>query len=167
MRCIELTVSLILYFRCLCYYKDTHFEAIHNTGMPLKLAQQVVYATTKIHILKQFTTNGMLINVAYMLFMLLQRYTFWSNSQHNTARPSCTSCCLCYYKDTHFEAIHNSRCNNPICNGVVYATTKIHILKQFTTSWEVPPPTLWLFMLLQRYTFWSNSQQILNSYNIK
>ena len=143
---------------CLCYYKDTHFEAIHNEPKVEKTDKKVVYATTKIHILKQFTTLEREAIVLNLLFMLLQRYTFWSNSQPSRFWMREEERCLCYYKDTHFEAIHNQGLGYYSRARVVYATTKIHILKQFTTLFVDCISTSMLFMLLQRYTFWSNSQ---------
>ena len=77
----------------------------HNVSAPVHGV--VVYATTKIHILKQFTTNYKQHHFQKELFMLLQRYTFWSNSQQLSLMRANSVCCLCYYKDTHFEAIHN------------------------------------------------------------
>ena len=43
-------------YNCACYCKDTHFEAIHNILFENLLRKQIVLATAKIHILKQFTT---------------------------------------------------------------------------------------------------------------
>ena len=94
----------------------------------------VVYATTKIHILKQFTTNGRYSLADIKLFILLQRYTFWSNSQLSSHDNTPAESCLYYYKDTHFEAIHNKIAWAWSMRQVVYTTTKKHILKQFTTG---------------------------------
>ena len=69
-----------------------------------------------------------------MLFVLLQRYTFWRNSQPVTYSIPQTLRCLYYCKDTLFDAIHNIY-SNPNYIGL-------------------------LFVLLQRYTFWRNSQQV-------
>ena len=122
-----------LVFHCACYCKDTHFEAIHNTETSLDISVKIVLATAKIHILKQFTT-----------VKLIERY-----SNH----------CACYCKDTHFEAIHNWKRLVWMLMSIVLATAKIHILKQFTTFPRVDDILLQLCLLLQRYTFWSNSQQ--------
>ena len=119
---------------------------------------QVVCITAKIHFLKQFTTCREYKVNWQVLFVLLQRYTFWSNSQHilvihHIVYVVCITakihflkqfttdvynsvfavCCLYYCKDTLFEAIHN----------IIF----------FTLSY------IGLFVLLQRYTFWSNSQR--------
>ena len=71
---MEKEYNLIEY--CACYCKDTHFEAIHNPLRENHSKADIVLATAKIHILKQFTTctgNGF---VYKPLCLLLQRYTF-------------------------------------------------------------------------------------------
>ena len=103
--------------------------------MKYSLSYSVVCITAKIHFLKQFTTKGNLTSDVYTLFVLLQRYTFWSNSQLSTP----------YF----------------IVFCVVCITAKIHFLKQFTTFCIKVRFHLRLFVLLQRYTFWSNSQLVI------
>ena len=220
---------------CACYCKDTHFEAIHNGNRIGSIVPLIVLATAKIHILKQFTTLrrgticvqalclllqrytfwsnsqplypllALLLHCACyckdthfeaihnfitafsllrILCLLLQRYTFWSNSQQPCQNRQRQHHCACYCKDTHFEAIHNrifQRRNiiilclllqrytfwsnsqlSLICvvlDSIVLATAKIHILKQFTTRAGIGSGFSELCLLLQRYTFWSNSQQ--------
>ena len=100
-------------FNCACYCKDTHFEAIHNYVDAAEPHDNIVLATAKIHILKQFTTFTLFIVVFYH--------------------------CACYCKDTHFEAIHNARPAGDYRAGIVLATAKIHILKQFTTITSMKP----------------------------
>ena len=145
---------------CACYCKDTHFEAIHNHPRTAHSSGRIVLATAKIHILKQFTTICMEHLAILLLCLLLQRYTFWSNSQHPRSYPVRIAHCACYCKDTHFEAIHNTSSKVLFPERIVLATAKIHILKQFTTLTDGRSPTPRLCLLLQRYTFWSNSQQI-------
>ena len=118
---------------CACYCKDTHFEAIHN-----------------------YQLSSCFIDT---LCLLLQRYTFWSNSQLVQWWGVNTQYCACYCKDTHFEAIHNTKKKNLENLLIVLATAKIHILKQFTTTTRRYSAFSKLCLLLQRYTFWSNSQQ--------
>ena len=103
----------------------------------LNIQAWVVRANAKIHILKQFTTKAVDIRRALVLYVLMQRYTFWSNSQRQ------------------FATIN--RCK------VVRANAKIHILKQFTTCEKLHRPSCQLYVLMQRYTFWGNSQQRNNS----
>ena len=65
--------------------------------------------------------------------------------------PSSPYCCLCHCKDTNFKANHNITGVAVGAMAVVYATAKILILKQITTS-QVLLLVLWLlFMPLQRY----------------
>ena len=132
-----LDCPLLLY--CACYCKDTHFEAIHNCEADRTVLQPIVLATAKIHILKQFTTEDPETLNSNGLCLLLQRYTFWSNSQHSYYWFSSKQHCACYCKDTHFEAIHNRSAWLKLKWQIVLATAKIHILKQFTTP---PSPTV-------------------------
>ena len=143
---------------CACYCKDTHFEAIHNHELHGNIVPVIVLATAKIHILKQFTTPTVRSTSRPTLCLLLQRYTFWSNSQLSDEALTRGIYCACYCKDTHFEAIHNRLWTLSLMSRIVLATAKIHILKQFTTSVVYLPLASPLCLLLQRYTFWSNSQ---------
>ena len=147
-----------LVIHCACYCKDTHFEAIHNCQADEDSLRTIVLATAKIHILKQFTTTTLLLFLKLSLCLLLQRYTFWSNSQRSGYFDDCWCNCACYCKDTHFEAIHNGSVSRSNAGVIVLATAKIHILKQFTTLKLSVRLGLLLCLLLQRYTFWSNSQ---------
>ena len=148
-----------LSINCACYCKDTHFEAIHNEPHWATIDTLIVLATAKIHILKQFTTGWSAGNLCRVLCLLLQRYTFWSNSQPHKAVSFGRGYCACYCKDTHFEAIHNGKALDFTDEVIVLATAKIHILKQFTTTIRPWLMNQSLCLLLQRYTFWSNSQQ--------
>ena len=143
---------------CLYYCKDTLFEAIHNSKRCFLDRVSVVCITAKIHFLKQFTTTTKRPHYHLLLFVLLQRYTFWSNSQLSASLNSMTVGCLYYCKDTLFEAIHNFILKYPQLSYVVCITAKIHFLKQFTTMSKRSTAQSLLFVLLQRYTFWSNSQ---------
>ena len=125
--------SFLPLYRCLYYCKDTLFEAIHNTYPTDFVSANVVCITAKIHFLKQFTTKLNIISYDSKLFVLLQRYTFWSNSQPVADILMIASRCLYYCKDTLFEAIHNSTFGQGNQGGVVCITAKIHFLKQFTT----------------------------------
>ena len=93
---------------CIIWYKDTNLKAIHNLAG--------CFAVT------------------VLLYYLIQRYKFESNSQHSGSLPRSTSGCIIWYKDTNLKAIHNIRlwCTNG--KTVVLSDTKIQIWKQFTTS---------------------------------
>ena len=151
-------------FYCACYCKDTHFEAIHNSSKGWETITNIVLATAKIHILKQFTTYNSVFAVTHELCLLLQRYTFWSNSQQILNKILSGDDCACYCKDTHFEAIHNFITDSSLISSIVLATAKIHILKQFTTQTSRMGSVVRLCLLLQRYTFWSNSQRKYHPY---
>ena len=154
-------------------------------SVPL-FTSSIVLATAKIHILKQFTTQVQSQPPKALLCLLLQRYTFWSNSQRGRHILSRRSNCACYCKDTHFEAIHNY-------SAQLSAISELCLLLQRYTFWSnsqlkhnsyervsycacyckdthfeaihnitsVYLPYLILCLLLQRYTFWSNSQHFL------
>ena len=143
---------------CACHCKDTHFEAIHNLLLFVMLSRVIVLATAKIHILKQFTTKKYEMYNKSILCLPLQRYTFWSNSQHVSRCAPAFDDCACHCKDTHFEAIHNEQDTGVSELAIVLATAKIHILKQFTTTTPYVTRISPLCLPLQRYTFWSNSQ---------
>ena len=100
--------SFDLSFSCVCNCKDTNLKAIHNGNAVVKKSFSVVFATAKILIWKQFTTKKVAWNVI--------------------AR------CVCNCKDTNLKAMHNLVGQTFLANGVVFATAKILIWKQFTTS---------------------------------
>ena len=127
-----LSMTSVNFFGCFLSYKDTHLKAIHNTEWAVSLS--------------------------FMLFSILQRYSFESNSQPSGLLVRSFLCCFLSYKDTHLKAIHNSSVTGLPLYMVVFYLTKILIWKQFTT-------TIWngwsnwgLFSILQRYSFESNSQ---------
>mgnify|MGYP007032799718 CR=1 FL=1 len=118
---------------CLWYCKDIHLEANHNQYLCRSSSHTVVYDIAKIYIWKQITTN------------LDGDYTELS--------------CLWYCKDIHLEANHNNILNNCLISLVVYDIAKIYIWKQITTLFLLRCFGCLLFMILQRYTFGSKSQQ--------
>ena len=120
-RCVAMRISAC----CLCYCKDTNFSANHNSKGGEESRTCVVYATAKILIFLQITTDSL------PLAPVLR--------------------CLCYCKDTNFSANHNQALNSLYLLIVVYATAKILIFLQITTKVREGCTTAWLFMLLQRY----------------
>ena len=117
---------------CIIWYKDTNLKAIHNRMM---------------HIIIEF-----------VLYYLIQRYKFESNSQHIFIFIILCVCCIIWYKDTNLKAIHNYRFIAKFIFIVVLSDTKIQIWKQFTTSVEIDILVGMLYYLIQRYKFESNSQ---------
>ena len=118
----------------------------------------VVYAGAKIRNFLQFTTPSSPRRNCCSLFMPVQRYEIFCNSQHlavidavdavvyagakirnflqfTTAQGigTAVSGCLCRCKDTKFFAIHNQLCNILKMSKVVYAGAKIRNFLQFTT----------------------------------
>ena len=75
--------------------------------MPCSKSATIVFATAKILIRKQFTTNRKPLR-------LLNN-------------------CFCHCKDTNSKAIHNIRQTIALYGSIVFATAKILIRKQFTT----------------------------------
>ena len=96
----------MLYY-CFCHCKDTNSKAIHNAYRVEQPCQQIVFATAKILIRKQFTTASCSI--------------MWIKD------------CFCHCKDTNSKAIHNSVLMMAKLPYIVFATAKILIRKQFTT----------------------------------
>ena len=117
---------------CLCRCKDTKFFAIHNRCFLVQGNREVVYAGAKIRIFLQFTTL-----VCYSIVFIS---------------------CLCRCKDTKFFAIHNRRHGVPPAVCVVYAGAKIRNFLQFTTAQIRRSYKLVLFMPVQRYEIFCNSQ---------
>ena len=59
---------------CFCHCKDTNSKAIHNDGVITEKEQDIVFATAKILIRKQFTTEELEEAIHNILFLPLQRY---------------------------------------------------------------------------------------------
>ena len=119
----------------------------------------VVRANAKIHILKQFTTKHHLLAGLRMLYVLMQRYTFWSNSQHLSVTYHYATVVRANAKIHILKQFTTYDAKTAEGAIVVRANAKIHILKQFTTIWRNEAFAGWLYVLMQRYTFWSNSQR--------
>ena len=98
---------MIVVLCCLWYCKDIHLEANHNCLTGIYIYMNVVYDIAKIYIWKQITTEDNNIFFSFLLFMILQRYTFGSKSQLSGINLSYLMSCLWYCKDIHLEANHN------------------------------------------------------------
>ena len=143
---------------CLCRCKDTKFFAIHNRTTACFPCETVVYAGAKIRNFLQFTTHGGCWNLASVLFMPVQRYEIFCNSQPIRFEAKDILGCLCRCKDTKFFAIHN-REEFPVGDVVVvYAGAKIRNFLQFTTAKRLGSDLAALFMPVQRYEIFCNSQ---------
>ena len=145
-------------YGCLYQCKDTKFLAIHNLFVCLIFcfvlfisvqryeifsnSQQflsfmanllVVYISAKIRNFQQFTTLCLRIVLVSRLFISVQRYEIFSNSQR---LATSSMCCL-----------------------VVYISAKIRNFQQFTTNIQRVCKGSQLFISVQRYEIFSNSQR--------
>ena len=111
--------------RCLCLCKDTNFLANHNPSDDVNCTDSDVYASAKILIFQQITTQD------WQAFR-------WSG-------------CLCLCKDTNFLANHNQSKKGIKPDGDVYASAKILIFQQITTRVRIFQHRHQMFMPLQRY----------------
>ena len=118
----------------------------------------VVYAGAKIRNFLQFTTSRITGINQGQLFMPVQRYEIFCNSQPPRSCASSSSGCLCRCKDTKFFAIHNRRFRLRYSGRVVYAGAKIRNFLQFTTPQDKISEYVTLFMPVQRYEIFCNSQ---------
>ena len=98
---------MLLTISCCCYHKGTYFQANHNEAQTHKAEEEVVVATTKVHIFKQITTYCETFNLVNTLLLLPQRYIFSSKSQQRDYPDYKVECCCCYHKGTYFQANHN------------------------------------------------------------
>ena len=114
-------------------YKGTNFAANHNMESTyIHPAPDVVYPT-KVRIFQQITTKA-------------HRLTAWQR------------CCL-PYKGTNFSANHNQPSPHPLTASDVVYPTKVRIFQQITTQYVLPNTLLSMLFTLQRYEFFSKSQQ--------
>ena len=90
--------------------------------------------------------------------MPVQRYEIFCNSQHKEVFMDESVCCLCRCKDTKFFAIHNPQGGGDGVGRVVYAGAKIRNFLQFTTRIPEQSADPELFMPVQRYEIFCNSQ---------
>ena len=123
-------------FWCCLPYKGTNFSANHNN--PAILSGQ----------------NSMLFT--------LQRYEFFSKSQHFIWLKDRRSGCCLPYKGTNFSANHNFGFDAVRPRRDVVYPTKVRIFQQITTSWQILKSYLLMLFTLQRYEFFSKSQRRVN-----
>ena len=92
-----------------------------------------------------------------MLFTL-QRYEFFSKSQHPAILTGQNSGCCLPYKGTNFSANHNKDGSTNVDLGDVVYPTKVRIFQQITTPMKVHLLPWEMLFTLQRYEFFSKSQ---------
>ena len=144
--------------RCCLPYKGTNFSANHNHLKALPDAWQDVVYPTKVRIFQQITTYSCVQFLPLPMLFTLQRYEFFSKSQHSvTLLYDQKRCCL-PYKGTNFSANHNSLWIDASADTDVVYPTKVRIFQQITTAELVVYYTLQMLFTLQRYEFFSKSQ---------
>ena len=93
--------------RCCLPYKGTNFSANHNQFCgAARTGRDVVYPT-KVRIFQQITTGGGVRRAAKVMLFTLQRYEFFSKSQHYGNNAFHLKGCCLPYKGTNFSANHN------------------------------------------------------------
>ncbi len=95
--------------RCLWWFKDEEFQAIHNWADKESCHWNDVYDGSKMKNFKQFTTTQIWYMVVAEMSMMVQRWRISSNSQQNRLSKICMNGCLWWFKDEEFQAIHNTR----------------------------------------------------------
>ncbi len=144
--------------------------------MPPSASYNVVFATAKILIWKQFTTRHIdrffpgccvcnckdtnlkaIHNVQAMLVwarivvFATAKILIWKQFTTWTQGVKLYKGCVCNCKDTNLKAIHNLFSRIRTHRIVVFATAKILIWKQFTTMSSLNNSTCPLCLQLQRY----------------
>ena len=160
--------QLFLFFtkeeiRCCLSYKDTILKANHSElGHPRSSRSAVAYPT-KILFWKRITAKRRTLRSPPMLLLILQRYYFESESQPLSNFISLAIRCCLSYKDTILKANHSLKdtCMSDAC-AVAYPT-KILFWKRITANWRKWRIYGMLLLILQRYYFESESQQLPNS----
>ena len=144
---------------CLWWFKDEEFQAIHNSESYWMASAEVVYDGSKMKNFKQFTTGLPIVFSVCQLSMMVQRWRISSNSQRGI-RHSCQGwCCLWWFKDEEFQAIHNISNRVNVYTIVVYDGSKMKNFKQFTTDYYDECEEQLLSMMVQRWRISSNSQR--------
>ena len=151
-------VTLAFATRCCLPYKGTNFSANHNPSAENSPSTTDVVYPTKVRIFQQITTNGDVQNVGALMLFTLQRYEFFSKSQHSKGLGLYALWCCLPYKGTNFSANHNSYKRFTYRSVDVVYPTKVRIFQQITTLMI----SLFIFYVmlftLQRYEFFSKSQ---------
>ena len=93
--------------RCCLPYKGTNFSANHNPMIRDRGRKFDVVYPTKVRIFQQITTVSPCNSVKLVMLFTLQRYEFFSKSQHLIMRVMLRQRCCLPYKGTNFSANHN------------------------------------------------------------
>ena len=95
-------------FSCCLSYKDTILKANHSCRQGSLWVDDAVAYPTKILFWKRITAITGISMEPIMLLLILQRYYFESESQHNTLHSNSGNSCCLSYKDTILKANHSS-----------------------------------------------------------
>ena len=120
--------------RCLWWFKDEEFQAIHNCKKTMNTTVAGVYDGSKMKNFKQFTTTDNGGRTDQLVFMMVQRWRISSNSQPLLLTSFSNPRCLWWFKDEEFQAIHNSGDKFLDTLQGVYDGSKMKNFKQFTTD---------------------------------
>ena len=93
--------------RCLWWFKDEEFQAIHNVNAQRACCLCGVYDGSKMKNFKQFTTSAQVWRFWEVVSMMVQRWRISSNSQLGVLPSMQKFRCLWWFKDEEFQAIHN------------------------------------------------------------
>ena len=100
-------ISISITIWCCLPYKGTNFSANHNQMKLISLMLLDVVYPTKVRIFQQITTGSLHDWECCMMLFTLQRYEFFSKSQHLIMRVMLRQRCCLPYKGTNFSANHN------------------------------------------------------------
>ncbi len=120
--------------RCLWWFKNEEFQAIHNTLFDVTALHVVVYDGSKMKNFKQFTTIVPRRGAQRLLSMMVQKWRISSNSQQVQECLGRSPSCLWWFKDEEFQAIHNKYFDYLDSRKVVYDGSKMKNFMQFTTT---------------------------------
>ena len=93
---------------CCLSYKDTILKANHSIEKSSNNRSSAVAYPTKILFWKRITATNSISFLSKKLLLILQRYYFESESQHNLPELSTGFSCCLSYKDTILKANHSS-----------------------------------------------------------
>ena len=150
------SVKLVMLFTLQRY----EFFSKSQRGLTSIFTSSDVVYPTKVRIFQQITTICHIHIYNNLMLFTLQRYEFFSKSQPNEANKlDVTRCCL-PYKGTNFSANHNRiGVVTLVFLDVVYPT-KVRIFQQITTISTYLNGIEVMLFTLQRYEFFSKSQQV-------
>ena len=144
--------------RCCLPCKGTNFLANHNRAERQGARGKDVVYLAKVRIFQQITTAFICGVLQLQMLFTLQRYEFFSKSQHRLVHSNNSLRCCLPCKGTNFLANHNRGKSSTRMNIDVVYLAKVRIFQQITTSRNRNIKSLKMLFTLQRYEFFSKSQ---------